>query len=103
MGLAVPDSLKLAAQEYREEEDFVAQFVAACMTTGKEPKTGRVGSSVGEVWSFYNTWAVDSGAPAYKQRELTARLKKILPCVRSNSKAWYTTAVINTEGAAASM
>jgi putative DNA primase/helicase len=102
MGLALPDSLKLAAQEYREEEDFVAQFVAACMTTDLPPKTGRVGSSVSEVWSFYNTWAVDSGAPAYKQRELTARLKKIIPCIRSNSKAWYTTAVINTEGAAAS-
>jgi putative DNA primase/helicase len=101
MGLAVPASLRLAAQEYRDEEDFVAQFVKECMTTDLPVKNGRVASSVGEVWNFYNTWAEQRGAPAYKQIALTSRLKKILPHTRSNGWAGYTTAVINAEGVTA--
>lgn len=99
MGLAVPDSLTAAAQEYRDEEDFVAQFVKQCMTTDLPVKNGRPGSSVGEVWAFYNNWAENSGAPAYKQVALTQRLKKILPHTRSNGWAGYPTSVVNPEAA----
>jgi len=99
MGLAVPDCLKEAAQNYREEEDFVSQFVKECMTADLPTKNGRPGSSVGEVWAFYNNWAEQRGAPAYKQAALTARLKKILPHERSNGWAGYPTAVVNVEAA----
>lgn len=97
MGLAVPECLKAAAQDYREEEDFVGRFVKECMTTGLPAQNKRPGSGVGEVWAFYNNWAESSGAPAYKQIALTAKLKKILPHARSNGWAGYPTAIVKVE------
>jgi putative DNA primase/helicase len=98
MGLATPQVLIEAAQDYRDEEDFVAQFVRTCLLTGLPYSTTRVGSKVGEIWSCYNEWAKDNGAPEYKQAALTARLKLILPDYkRTNGATMFTNTQVNPE------
>jgi putative DNA primase/helicase len=95
LGLALPDVLRRATQDYRDEEDYVAQFVRECMITGLEPQNNRQGSSVGDVWSNYDAWAERNGLTRYKQPNLTQRLKKILPYNRANKWAGYTTAQLD--------
>ena len=69
-GLAPPAVVKMAAEEYFEDEDLVGQWIDECCTTG--PAYRAVSRTLFDSWS---QWANASGIPPGSQKSLGAALK----------------------------
>lgn len=69
-GLAPPDKVLLATQEYREESDPIGAFIrGACSVTGQEADS----STPGDLFIGYSNWASREGAAEFKQATFARR------------------------------
>ncbi len=69
-GLAPPEKVLMATQEYREESDPIGAFVrGACIVTGKEEES----STPGDLFIGYSNWASREGAAEFKQATFARR------------------------------
>lgn len=71
MGLEPPDSVKAATEEYRTEEDTLAQFIAECCILAPNVK-----ARGGELWTAYTAWAEDSAIRPMNKNLFGQRLKQ---------------------------
>jgi putative DNA primase/helicase len=55
-GLCPPQMVKVATEEYRQEEDILAEFIADCLTTGPE-----MSARAKDLYKSYEQWAEDNG------------------------------------------
>lgn len=70
-GLVVPEAVKAATSEYRNEQDPVAQFIEARCVTGKQHTT-----TAGELWGAWCAWCRANGEREGTQKGLGAELRR---------------------------
>lgn len=69
-GLAPPDKVLMATQEYREESDPIGAFIrGACLVSGQEHDS----STPGDLFIGYSNWASREGAAEFKQATFARR------------------------------
>lgn len=69
-GLAPPEKVLMATQEYREESDPIGAFIrGACRVTGQEQDS----STPGDLFIGYSNWASREGAAEFKQATFARR------------------------------
>jgi putative DNA primase/helicase len=70
-GLKIPDKVRADTEKYREEDDFIARFVADCCV---EAGNAKVKSSV--IHSEYEKWAEKNKEPELTNQALSQELEK---------------------------
>ena len=68
-GLSVPDSVKRATADYRDEQDVLGEWIADNCITGSDCSVGKH-----ELYADYTMWAQANGHGQLSQSKLTRRL-----------------------------
>lgn len=76
-GLDAPDAVLAEVQEYRDENNPVAEFVAERCVTGN-----RVEIPKSDLHLAYGDWALDNGKPAISDRKFPQKLSAAVPRVK---------------------
>ena len=70
-GLAIPEKVKAATDEYQLEQDSIRSFIEECLV---EDDTLEIRAK--ELYSIYTTWCLDCGYDKKSQKLLGTRLKE---------------------------
>ena len=70
-GLVLPDKVKDAIAEYRQETDIVGQFVSDCTA---RHENNRIAAS--ELYAAYTSWAKDNGYRQLNNKNFIAELRR---------------------------
>jgi putative DNA primase/helicase len=70
-GLSVPDEVQKAVNEYRAEQDALADFLQSCCIVGENHT-----AAASELWSAWERWSREGGEKIGTQRTLGIELKK---------------------------
>lgn len=68
-GLQVPEKVRAATREYRDDMDVLGSFIESCCVEGE---TNRAGSS--ELYEAYTKWCDKNGERPFKQKTFSQRL-----------------------------
>lgn len=91
-GLEPPEAVRHATEEYRHDQDLVAQFLDECCVIGP---THRVRST--ELYEAYHRWSERGGLRALSQKSLAPKLaERFEKCEDRNGRAeWSGVMLLN--------
>lgn len=78
-GLAEPEAIKAAGEEYQAEQDRIGQFVSECCEIGvtlSEPLTGAMG---GGLYPTYQGWCKEGGILPVSKQRFVRDLERVVP------------------------
>lgn len=81
-GLAEPEVVKAAGEEYQAEQDRIGQFVSECCEIGvtlSEPLTGAMG---GGLYPTYQGWCKEGGILPVSKQRFVRDLERVVPVFR---------------------
>lgn len=83
-GLAPPEAVRAAGEEYRQEQDALAAFLDDCCVIGPGERVAN-----GVLYAAYAEWARVNGEPQWSHRRLTRELRERgYAQTRSESREW---------------
>ena len=83
LGLDVPETLRLATDQYRREEDIIGRFVEARVVVdpqARSPLTGEVGA----IFTAYRGWCEERGHRPYALPRFQRELMRVVPTARED-------------------
>jgi putative DNA primase/helicase len=84
-GLDLPDSIKVANAQYRDESDVVGNWIAEQVEIGKEFEIDNK-----TLYKNYNNWATENGHRALSQKTLSEKLvERGFVKKRKNAGSWW--------------
>lgn len=86
-GLIVPDAVRDATREYREDSDQLGRFLSALCEVGDDPLKVRVGAT--ELWEIFQAWVDATGAAEWKRAGFVNAMKDKGFAQKTSNGTWW--------------